>query len=395
MKVTSGTSSRDLGLQGLQLGLKPSGNGVQSAVVSGGVKAQEEVDRQDRLAGVLLGTAIGDALGLPMEGMPATAIARRFERLDRYQLLGARGFVSDDTEQSALVAQCLARHPADRAAFVRSFRRAILGWFLRLPWGIGLGTLKACLRIALGLRRSGVGSAGNGAAMRAAIVGAFFADDPAKRREWCDELARTTHVDPRAVEGARFVAELAARCVRADFGWNLDDLVVDCLPVVEDSSLKQALTRALELARNHATIEVAAKELGVTGFVVHTLGITTFAFLSFGATPLRAVTEVIRAGGDTDSHAAIVGAWMGALHGERGLPAELTASLHDSDWIGTKAAPAFCGPTHLRALARSLEAARAGSGMVTAYSWPGALLRNLALYPVVLWHALRVAFARG
>jgi ADP-ribosylglycohydrolase len=47
--------------------------------------------------------------------------------------------------------------------------------------------------------------------MLAAILGAFFFDAPATRREWSDELARVTHTDPRAIEGARFVAELSAR----------------------------------------------------------------------------------------------------------------------------------------------------------------------------------------
>jgi ADP-ribosylglycohydrolase len=61
----------------------------------------------DRLAGTLLGTALGDALGLPAEGMSARAIARRFGRMDRFRLLGRTGFVSDDAELSALIAQSL------------------------------------------------------------------------------------------------------------------------------------------------------------------------------------------------------------------------------------------------------------------------------------------------
>jgi ADP-ribosyl-[dinitrogen reductase] hydrolase len=169
------------------------------------------VNLRDRFAGVLLGTAIGDALWLPMEGMGAAAIARTYPRIDRFFLLGRTGFVSDDTEQSALVAQSLARHPQERERFVRASQWSLLGWFLRLPWGIGFGTLRACLRIALGFRKTGVSSAGNGAAMRAAIVGTFFYDAPATRRDWVDEVARVTHLDKRAVEGARFVAELAAQ----------------------------------------------------------------------------------------------------------------------------------------------------------------------------------------
>ena len=80
----------------------------------------------DRLAGTLLGTALGDAPGRPVEGMSARAVARRFGRLDRFRLLGMTGFVSDDTEQAALVAQSLARHPDDPGRFVRVHRSWIV-----------------------------------------------------------------------------------------------------------------------------------------------------------------------------------------------------------------------------------------------------------------------------
>ncbi|HXX93592.1 MAG TPA: ADP-ribosylglycohydrolase family protein, partial [Planctomycetota bacterium] len=140
------------------------------------------MDLRDRLTGTLLGTALGDALGLPAEGMSARRIARRFGRVHRFHLLGRTGFVSDDTEQSALVAQSLARHPGDRDLCVRAFRRSLLGWFWRLPWGVGLATVRASFRIMLGRRPSGVRSAGNGAAMRAAVLGAYFHDRPDERR---------------------------------------------------------------------------------------------------------------------------------------------------------------------------------------------------------------------
>src|SRR5207244_1086460 len=128
-----------------------------------------------------------------MEGMPAQAIARRFGRIDRFHLLGQTGFVSDDTEQAALIAQSLARYPDDAARCAADFRRALLGWFCRLPWGIGRATVVACLRIVIGLRPSGVWSAGNGAAMRAPIIGVFFLEEPGLREQFGRALAEITH----------------------------------------------------------------------------------------------------------------------------------------------------------------------------------------------------------
>ena len=88
----------------------------------------------------------------------------------------------------------------------------------------------------------------------------------------------------------------------------------------------------------------------------------------------------IRQGGDTDSIAAILGAWLGALHGESGLPGALLSHIHDGPY----------GPTHLRALGDALAAVERGETVAPPrYSRAAALARNLALYPVVLAHGFR------
>ena len=51
--------------------------------------------------------------------------------------------------------------------------------------------------------------------MRAAIIGAFFDNRPVERERFGRALAEVTHLDPRAVEGALYVAELAAACAGA------------------------------------------------------------------------------------------------------------------------------------------------------------------------------------
>ena len=107
----------------------------------------------DRLQGALLGTALGDALGLPMEGLDGAEIALRFDLpVRRFHLLGRRGFVSDDTEQTALVAEALLCGHGDIDATVRHFRRGLRAWFLRLPFGIQVshGQLQAPAQLGEG-----------------------------------------------------------------------------------------------------------------------------------------------------------------------------------------------------------------------------------------------------
>jgi ADP-ribosyl-[dinitrogen reductase] hydrolase len=344
------------------------------------ITPSESSKQTDRLAGTLLGTALGDALGLPAEGMTARAIARRFGRMDRFRLLGRTGFVSDDTEQAALMAQPIARHPDDPDLCVRAFRRSLLGWFCRLPWGVGMATIRSCARIALGLRPSGVPSAGDGAAMRAAIVGAFFHDRPVDRATFGRALAEVTHRDERAVEGALYVAELAARCASCPVGTAPRICQAEARGIVNQAELGRAIDRARELALAEASTAEASEACGTSGYVVHAVSFATFCFLRYGDDPMSALTEAIQAGGDTDTIGAILGGWSGALHGESGLPRDLLARIHDGPF----------GPTHLRALADCLVRIREESpSPIPSYSATAALLRNLALYPVVLWHGFR------
>lgn len=342
--------------------------------------ALEPAVLHDRLAGTLLGTALGDALGLPAEGMSARAVGRRFGRVDRFRLLGKIGFVSDDTEQAALAAQSLVRHPDDVDRYVRAFRRSLLGWFCRLPWGVGRATVRSCVRIGLGLSPSGVRSAGNGAAMRAAVVGTFFHDRPEARLAFGRALAEVTHRDDRAVEGALYVAELAAVCAGASASLGLAEVQAEARAVVNNAQLAAAIDRGREFALASVEPVEAARACGTSGFVVHTLGFATYCFLRYGDDPMRALTEAVSLGGDADSIGAIVGAWLGARHGRAALPADLIDRIHDGPF----------GPSHLLALADALALVRQGeAAALPRYSPAAALARNLALYPVILGHGFR------
>ena len=62
---------------------------------------------QDKARGALLGLAVGDALGFPVEGLSRKRARRRYSGIDRYRFLGSTGFVSDDTEQAIITAEAI------------------------------------------------------------------------------------------------------------------------------------------------------------------------------------------------------------------------------------------------------------------------------------------------
>ncbi len=101
---------------------------------------------REAFVGVLTGTAVGDALGLPAEGMSRQRIQRRWHGQWRHRFLFGRGMVSDDTEHTLFVAQALLAHPNDPVAFQRCLAWKLRLWLLGIPAGIGFATLRAILK---------------------------------------------------------------------------------------------------------------------------------------------------------------------------------------------------------------------------------------------------------
>ncbi|HEX7653546.1 MAG TPA: ADP-ribosylglycohydrolase family protein, partial [Verrucomicrobiae bacterium] len=64
----------------------------------------------EALRGVLIGTAVGDSLGLPAEGLSRKTIQKRWGGGWRQRLIFGRGMISDDTEHACFVAQSLLRN---------------------------------------------------------------------------------------------------------------------------------------------------------------------------------------------------------------------------------------------------------------------------------------------
>lgn len=288
---------------------------------------------------------MGDALGLYVEGLRPAKIQKRFGRVDRFLMPGGLGVLSDDTEQSSLVAESLVLYPNDVAGFTRHLRWSLFKWFWSLPPGIGQATAKACLKITLLLKNSGIRSAGNGAAMRSAIIGVFFADDPTARKSYGVSAAKVTHTDERAIEGALFVAELAAACSKSQSG-DAMECFDRALSTVQLAALSELLVKAKALAEKAATTEEAAQTLSTSGFVMHTVPFAAFCLLRYSDDPMNALVECINAGGDTDSNAAVLGAWLGSLHGEEAFPPELRSKIvyGPIDW--TNLTRALAEPQH-------------------------------------------------
>ena len=288
------------------------------------------------IEGCLLGTAVGDSLGLPFEGLSPQRIARFWTTPEHHQFFAGKGALSDDTEHAILVAQSLVESGADPAFFQRRLAHRLRLWFLGLPAGIGFGTLRSLLKLLIGVspERSGVFTAGNGPAMRASLLGVVAGHDPILLQSLVSLCTRITHTDPKAEWGALVVAQSARlamlhttpepRRVLASWRSLLPDEAGEMVELLEQ------VVNSVE--RGEDTADFAAQmglEKGITGYMLHTVPVVVHCWLSNPADAESGLVKLIRCGGDTDTTAAILGGIVGAGVGKAGLPQRWLEGLVD------------------------------------------------------------------
>jgi ADP-ribosylglycohydrolase len=344
--------------------------------------------RSDQITGVILGTAVGDALGLPREGLsPGRAQALFGGPPFRQRFVLGRGMVSDDTEHTCMVGQALLRSAGDPAVFSRSLAWRLRGWMLGMPAGVGLATARAIIKLWVGFRpeSSGVWSAGNGPAMRAAIIGVYATHDTGLMRRLIRASTRLTHVDPAAEHGAIAVA-LAAACGSSlgPTGAILPSYVTLIQEQLAGTPLVDLLTQVCVAVESGSSFEdflLSMKlDKGISGYVNHTVPAAVFCWLKWPSDFRAAVEAIVQAGGDADSTGAIVGGLVGATSGAQAIPDDWLNGLWD--WPRST--------TWLRCLASVLNNTPDGaSHAAVPLCWPALIPRNLLFLAIVLARGLR------
>lgn len=171
----------------------------------------------DRAAGVLLGTFVGDALGMPWEGWHGDDIP---EVLEMHDARLGRGTYTDDTQMTIALAESLLRcDVVDEDDVARTFLA-----HADPARGYGTGTLRVLdsLRRGIPVSRAasdvfeGRGSLGNGAAMRVSPVAVRFYDDQALLSVQARRSARVTHMHPVGIDGAAVQAAAVAAALDDD-----------------------------------------------------------------------------------------------------------------------------------------------------------------------------------
>jgi ADP-ribosyl-[dinitrogen reductase] hydrolase len=355
--------------------------------------------RQAAISGCLLGCALGDALGLPYEGLTAQRAKKILGAPNRLRLIMSFGLVSDDTEHSCLIAQSYLKHSENPTTFQRYFATQLKWWLLALPAGVGLSTSRAIIKLWFGYppQRSGIYSAGNGAAMRVAVLGVCI-NDIDKLMQYAHDASIVTHRDPKAIHGAQLIALISHYASHYTYQQTIDvnhlaEFIQHNLTTC-DVTLSKLINQCFYSVKTKESTLQFANTLGlnngVTGYVYDTIPIALHAFLSHQGQALTIVQTCILCGGDTDTVAAIAGSLAGAHYGEHNLPLELLNKIIDfpknTRWIkrlANELSEKNQQPTS------STPITPHQSTILNTMMWPLQLIKNLCLLIIVLCHGLR------
>jgi ADP-ribosylglycohydrolase len=270
------------------------------------------------------GLSVGDTFGERFFGEPEEALRRIASR----ELAPGPWPYTDDTEMALSVVEVL----LERGAIDQDLLAACFARRMQMGRGYGQGAYAVLCGIREGrdwraLTKAGfggMGSFGNGAAMRVAPLGAFFADGPlAAIADQARLSAEITHAHPEGIAGAIAVAVAAAlawraRTVAGPLGRGFIETVRDAVPAgytrdaIDEASSVPADAHVLEAAR------VLGNGSGVTApdTVPFCLWVAARRSDDFE----EALWDTVSALGDRDTTSAIVGGLVALKAGRAAIP---------------------------------------------------------------------------
>ncbi len=285
-------------------------------------------DRSDRVAGCLIGLAVGDALGAPLEFLTRQEVRKRFPQGLREMIASSqwdKGEYTDDTQMALLIAESL----LENKDFVASDIAKRFQKWARTAKGVGIQT-RAVVNMA---RYAGDpegcasryytnypdSSAGNGALMRCAPVALFCLHSLEKLVEMSRAGARLTHYDPKAQSSCVILNVWIRAAIRED--------------VRDGRQQALALLKDHELPAWHRLGQIEAygeDDISSSGYTVHTLEAAVWSFLTTDCFE-EAVVRAANLGDDADTVAAVCGALAGAFYGYASIPSRWRNQLrHES-----------------------------------------------------------------
>lgn len=286
---------------------------------------------KDTFRNCILGLAVGDALGMPVEGLSPENIKQLYGEVrdflpSPYGDLKA-GEWTDDTEQMIVLAESI----LETVYFSpENFAEKLKKWFVKTSCKrIGPSSTRAISNLMRGVywSRAGVFSDTCGAAMRVAPIGLVYHFSLNLVERYAEISARVTHTGTAAIGGAVAVA-IAISCNVLDF--SDEEMLEEVLKRVEayDNLLAEKIKFAYEISDRD--VSYAVEKLGNSIFALDVVPMAFYSYFS-GKDFKESLIKAVNAGGDADSIAAV----CGAIKGARGfsIPERWLKKLKDRDFL--------------------------------------------------------------
>ncbi len=286
----------------------------------------------DKFKGCIIGVAIGDVLGAPVEGMEAEEIKRNFGKITFYienpDKNLSKGEYTDDTAMTIATMEALIEN---KFFDIHSIIKKFLEWFNDNPVGIGNTTYFSLYYLDEGYSYEHASkmvydgyTAGNGAAMRIAPIALFnFKNQIERLIQDVIDCSIITHYHPDAIAGAIVIALLIY------FNLFSENKKANYKKIFrfKDEIKSKNILKAVENASR--TIK---ENLSPTGYIVDTVETTLWFYLNYDD-PIKAIIDAVNMGGDTDTIASIIGALLGSLYGINKFPDKYIRGIKNYDYL--------------------------------------------------------------
>jgi len=297
--------------------------------------------------GCLLGLAIGDALGAPVESLSLSEIKIKYGEegitdFDTWNKFRA-GSYSEDTQMSLVTAiGCIKAH--QNIMFNRGYSSADFIYKGYLEWlhsqnnPFWLRYTGNTIQSALESGRMGTiedpinNSKDCNGLMRTAAVGLAFPSDMAFREG--AEYAAITHGHPSGYLPAGFMSKMIAHIIEGSTLREAVEMSKKKLMTYEghEETLRR-IESAIELSLSQEPVENAIQAIGEGHTGEKALGIAVYCSLKFFYDFEKGVQAAVNHSGDSDSTGTIAGAILGAFLGVEAIPNGWMRNLEDADTI--------------------------------------------------------------
>lgn len=320
-------------------------------------------EKENKIKGCLLGGAIGDALGYPIEFMSYRNIVSKYGKngIENFELHNGVALISDDTQMTIFTAEGLINGYCNKDLSIKYVYWAYLDWLKTQGYKVrcpesentycmklsdeeelnhrrapGNTCLSALLSGKMGTIKTPINSSkGCGGVMRVAPIGLFlekFDNNLDRVTMFAAEAAAITHGHELGYIPAAAFARIIALLYRGQGIKYAVDNTVEAINRLFSNArhlteFNKIINLAVELSSRNINDVEAINKIGQGWVGEEALAIAIYCSLKYPDDFTKAVCAAVNHDGDSDSTGAITGNIMGTLLGESAIPEKYLENL--------------------------------------------------------------------